>query len=159
MVFALLGSVDMAFSDGGSVPGKIFFGFACAVAVLIVVLSVSSRRKGCLVRLDDAGVTLFGGQTVSWSAISEVRDIRKKQILVFLPRDGAVLPMLSVGMLVRPHILEKRLTRRWGSPLVLAPRALDASADEIIDGVRRSSGRPGRLRLGLSSDWGKGRSS
>jgi len=137
----LLFGVRLVTKDGYEVVlGMSLCGLGGLAVLRLVVEHVIWRRKGCLVRLDDAGVTLFDGRTVSWREISEVRDPRKGPVLVFLPRDGATLPVFSRELFLRPHTARERLTRRWGSPLVLIPGALDASKDEIIDAVRRFSG-------------------
>jgi len=137
----LFGARLVMFEDGYEVGlGISLCGLAGFGVLKLVVEHVIWRRKGCLVRLDDAGVTLFDGQTVSWREISEVRYPGKSPLLVFLPRDGATLPVFSQELFLRPRAARERLTRRWGSPLVLVPRNLDVSRDEIIDAVRQFGG-------------------
>jgi hypothetical protein len=136
-------SVNSAASHDGfdAVLGRVACGFLVLLVLLAVVRHVRWRRKGCLVRLDDAGVTLAGGHTVNWREISEVRDVRKHRGLVFVPRDGVTLPVFSIALFhLRPGTLVERMTRRWGSPLVLLPRFLDVSRDQIIDAVRQFGG-------------------
>jgi hypothetical protein len=143
-----LSQVRMAvFGDGVfAVLGKAVCGLFALLLLAVVIRHVRWRRKGCLVRVDDAGITLAGEPTVGWGDVSEVREVRKGQIigLVVIPRDGVTLPVLHITLFtLRPGTLAARTARRWGSPLVLFPRVLDVSRTEIVDAVRRfSSGVP-----------------
>ncbi|MYS23376.1 hypothetical protein GA0115240_152318 [Streptomyces sp. DvalAA-14] len=117
--------------------------FVGAMVLGVGVRHVRWRSKGCLVRLDEAGVTLTGVRTVGWAEIREVREVHRNawEGLVFLPQDDAVLPMFDIPLFVlRRRTRRDRRTRLWGSPLVLSPMNLDASRTQIVDAVRRFSG-------------------
>jgi hypothetical protein len=138
--------VSLLIFKRGIGPSVATAGYALFAVLLVgeVVRYVRWRAKGCLVRLDAAGVTLSGGRVVGWDEIREVREVRRSRYadgLVFLPRDGAELPVFAITLFVlRPRTQAERMACIWGSPLVLSPRTLDVSRTQIVDAVRRFSG-------------------
>ncbi|WP_164835834.1 PH domain-containing protein [Actinacidiphila soli] len=98
------------------------------------------RRRGCLVRIDEDGITVTGARTVGWDEICEVREVRRGQWLGLVPiaREGFELPLFEVVLFwVRPSTAAARTARRWGGPLVLLPAKLDVGGTQIVDAVRR----------------------
>ncbi|MEV5012641.1 MULTISPECIES: PH domain-containing protein [unclassified Streptomyces] len=116
--------------------------FVVMLLVAVVVRHLRWRRRGCLVRIDDDGITVTGARTVGWNEIREIREVRRAgwQGLVPIAREGIELPLFDVVLFwVRPSTAAARMERRWGGPLVLFPAKLDADGTQIIDAVRRFS--------------------
>ncbi|KOU20678.1 hypothetical protein [Streptomyces sp. WM6368] len=115
-----------------------------AVALpLLLVVQARQRALGVLVRLDSYGVGVGGGPAIPWGDLSEVRTV--KGVVVLLPRPGVELPVVpSAAPFSRPGRRAAAYVRRYGSPLVLMPRALDATKPQILAAVRRL----GRIPLG-----------
>ncbi|MEY2229979.1 hypothetical protein [Streptomyces sp. BF23-19] len=115
-----------------------------AVALpLLLVVQARQRALGVLVRLDSHGVGIGGGPAIPWRDLSEVRS--KKGAVVLIPRPGVELPVVpSAAPFSRPERRAATYVRRYGSPLVLMPMALDATQPQILAAVRRL----GRIPLG-----------
>jgi hypothetical protein len=145
VVLILLCFVSEAVFGSGisAVVARVAFPVLAVLLVATVVRHLRWRAKGRLVRLDDTGVTVLDGRTVGWAEIREVREVHKRATegLVFLPRDDAELPVFSITLFVlRRRSQAARMTRLWGSPLVLVPGHLNVSRTQIVDAVRRFSG-------------------
>ncbi|MFC8448967.1 hypothetical protein [Kitasatospora sp. NPDC057223] len=121
---------------------------ACvAASAFVVTLQLRLRAIGCLLCLDTEGITVHGQPTVPWSDLREVRAQAgtKKQppAVVFVPRPGITLPTLPTGIpLQRPHARAQAFTKRYGSPLVLHPAGMNATAPQILTAVQRLSNTP-----------------
>ncbi|MFG2236092.1 hypothetical protein ACGFNX_39920 [Streptomyces sp. NPDC048723] len=115
-----------------------------AVALpFLLVVQARQRALGVLVRLDSYGVSVGGGPATPWRDLSEVRSV--KGIVVLVPRPGVELPVVpSAAPFNRPERRAAAYVRRYGSPLVLMPQALDAREPQILAAVRRL----GRIPLG-----------
>ena len=144
ILFAVSVAAQMIFRSGvAGTVAQVACAFFAVLVLAAVVRHVRWRAKGALVRLDDAGITLVHGRTVGWAEIREMREVHKgfTQGLVLLPRDDAELPVFAITLFVlRRRSQAARMTRRWGSPLVLVPGHLDVSRTQIVDAVRRFSG-------------------
>ncbi|MFE6838477.1 hypothetical protein ACFVFI_27010 [Streptomyces sp. NPDC057705] len=115
-----------------------------AVALpFLLVVQARQRALGVLVRLDSYGVGVGGGPATPWRDLSEVRSVKGAVVLV--PRPGVELPVVpSAAPFSRPGRRAAAYVRRYGSPLVLMPRGLDAGEQRILAAVRRL----GRIPLG-----------
>jgi hypothetical protein len=121
--------------------GWLLIGLFLAAAALLVVRHRRLRAQSPLLRLDEAGMSLFDGRTVGWGEIGEVREVGKGTALAFLPRGAAELPPFAPVLL--PSSAEgvaRRRMERYGTPLVLSPVALDVSREDILAAVRRYGG-------------------
>lgn len=119
------------------------------LAVAIVV-GLRGRALGCLLRLDEEGVTVKGEPTVPWTDLSAVhwgkppKGSGKRHgalaPLVFVPRPGVVLAPVP-GPLLRSHYESRtaRNLKRYGSPLVFAPAQLRTTGPEVLAAVQRLS--------------------
>ncbi|MFC1420971.1 hypothetical protein [Streptacidiphilus cavernicola] len=126
---------------------------ACAADLLALLLIAVTqwrlRSKAWLLRLDQHGVTVHGHRTVPWADLLHVKSTLPRKgrpvEVVFLARPGILLPPMPSGLPLpfsRPAARAAALTRRFGSPLVLLPTALSASAPEILAVVQRLSDLP-----------------
>lgn len=123
-----------------ALAGRALLGFLLAAALLLLARAVRLRAQGTLLRFDDAGITLFGGRTVAWGEVAEVREV-KGAGLAFFPTGTAELPVFAPGLLCAGEQgVARRRTERYGTPLVLFPVALDASKEEILAAVHRYGG-------------------
>ncbi|MBY8880577.1 hypothetical protein [Actinacidiphila acidipaludis] len=126
------------------VGSVVFFGVLYALLILVSIGTfLTLRAKGCVIRLDDSGVTLHGERTVAWSELASVRRLKKyPDALAFVPRSQVPeLPPAPSGLLSRrPDRRRERLTRRYGTPLVVFTRFYSASADEVAAAVERFGG-------------------
>lgn len=113
------------------------------VATLLVgalVRHLRWRRRGCLVRIGEDGITVTGARTVGWNEIREVREVRRAGWLGLVPiaGEGVELPLFDVVLFrVRPSTAAARTERRWGGPLILLPAKLDVDGSRIVGAVRR----------------------
>ncbi|MFI1092777.1 hypothetical protein [Streptomyces sp. NPDC020917] len=119
-------------------------GVVLALFGLAVVTTVAThwrlRRQGCVLRIDDSGITVVGKRTVGWDEIRVVRVVRRSAVtaVVPVPREGVELPMLDLSLFrLRTAGRAARTARRWGGPLVLLPKALDADEVRIAAAVRQ----------------------
>jgi hypothetical protein len=134
-------------SPSKHLPAHALSAFSAAILVLSVLLLVRRRSMGCLLRLDVAGVTLCGLRTIPWSDLSEVRHVGatkwRAEATVFVGRPGVALPPVpSVMPLLRPRRRAVRLTKRYGSPLVVPSGLTTEGATGVTAAVRRLSNVP-----------------
>lgn len=128
--------------DGGFVQAWSEF-LLCFAGLALLSLVVVRRRtadQGGVLRIDDSGITVLGARTVGWDEIRVVRVVRRSGVtaVVPIPREGMDLPMLDLGLFrSRSARRAARNTRRWGGPLVIVPRALDADEARITAAVRQ----------------------
>ncbi|MCL2731689.1 MAG: hypothetical protein FWE15_16885 [Actinomycetia bacterium] len=111
------------------------------LAVLSVLLTRwRLQRQGCVLRIDDSGITVVGKRTVGWDEIRVVRVVQRSAVtaVVPVPREGVDLPLLDLSLFrARSAQRAARAVRRWGSPLVLVLRALDADEARITAAIRQ----------------------
>ncbi len=80
------------------------------VATLLVgalVRHLRWRRRGCLVRIGEDGITVTGARTVGWNEIREVREVRRAGWLGLVPiaGEGVELPLFRCVLFrVRPGV-------------------------------------------------------
>lgn len=144
--------------DGRSWSVPAVFAGACALVLVFLVGRElvryrRRRRRGCLVRIDDSGITLAGSRTVGWDAIREVRDVRRsgRQGLVPIAHAGVELPLFDAVPLRDRARVAARVERFWGGPLVLIPSRLDTDATRITAAIRHF-GRGVPVRKAPSGD-------
>ena len=118
-----------------------------AASAFVVTMQLRLRAMGCLLRLDTAGITVHDRPTVPWSDLREVREEAGNKTqppaVVFVPRPGITLPTLPTGIsLQRPNTRAQAFTKRYGSPLVLHPGGMNATAPQILTAVQRLSNTP-----------------
>ncbi|SEO97491.1 hypothetical protein [Actinacidiphila rubida] len=91
-----------------------------------------------MLRIDGLGITVLGARTVGWDEIRVVHLVRRSMTtaVVPIPREGMNLPLLDLT-LFRSRSVERaaRNTKRWGGPLVLLPKALDADETRIAAAI------------------------
>lgn len=103
------------------------------------------RAMGCVLRIDAAGVTVAGEQTVPWGRLRRVELVRRG-VVVFLPRipEEGVLPLVPGGLRLggarRRRRVRGELVDRYGSPMVLFVRSYGVRAQEVLDAVCVHSG-------------------
>ncbi|MFG1809622.1 hypothetical protein [Streptomyces sp. NPDC049040] len=99
------------------------------------------RALGCLMRIDAAGVTVAGQPTVPWKDLAKA-EVLKQRSLVLVPRSPEVeLPLAPTGF--RPLDAQRkrrRLTARFGSPLIVYASVYGEDMDDLVAAVRRYSG-------------------
>jgi hypothetical protein len=141
----LVGMVTVVVLDpveGHVTRGSIAYGCVLAVqAAFFLGRQYSLYVRGCLLRIDAAGLTVAGEPTVPW------RELRKAEVrrgaLVFFPwSPETALPMLPVG-LKGPAVKawrsrrRRRLARQFGSPMVVPTRLYGVRRAEVVAAVRR----------------------
>ncbi|WUH93591.1 hypothetical protein OG900_28095 [Streptomyces sp. NBC_00433] len=135
-----LGVLRLAFDHNHyfAVTGWVLLALPVASAALLVGRQVRLRGQEPLLRIDDGGIALFDGHTVGWGEISEVREVTSGTGLAFLPKGSAELPAFAPVLLpAGAKGLARRRTERFGTPLVIYPRALDTSKEAIVAAVGR----------------------
>ena len=134
--------------------GVVVFGVVLVVGLITLL---RARRAPEELRLDAAGVTARGAALRPWSDIAEVRvtGLRPRwvfpvslgyRMVTFVPRPGIVLtPLPSARLRGRLESWAAARRDRWyGSQLIVAPYAFDATTEELLDAVRRFSDVPVR---------------
>ncbi|MFI0895379.1 hypothetical protein [Streptomyces sp. NPDC020983] len=133
-----LNPTDWHVTTGSVVRGCYFLGWG----MFFVGQQYELHRRGCLLRIDEAGLTVAGEPTVPW------RELRKAEVrrggLVFFPWSPATeLPLLPVG----PRVLSggarrrrKRLMKQFGTALVVPTRLYGVRRAEVVAAVRHYSG-------------------
>lgn len=114
--------------------------FVASLLVGALVRHLRWRRRGCLVRIGEDGITVTGARTVGWNEIREVREVRRAGWLGLVPiaEEGIELPLFDVVLFrVKPSTAAARTERRWGGPLILLSAKLDVDGTRIVGAVRR----------------------
>ncbi|WP_031512794.1 hypothetical protein [Streptomyces sp. NRRL F-5123] len=124
-------------------PGSVTLGcYFMAWGAFFVGQQHALHRRGCLLRIDAAGLTVAGEPTVPW------RELRKAEArrgaVVFFPWSSATeLPLLPVGLKGLAMVewrRRRRLMKRFGSPLVVPTRLYGVRRAEVVAAVRHYSG-------------------
>jgi hypothetical protein len=130
------------------VAGCVGSAFVVAGLVLGLTVAVRTRAEGWRLRLDAAGVTVRGHETVPWSDLAEVRLAKPRRrslalFVSFIPGPGVSLPTVPTSWpLSRLRSRIASLTRRFGSPIVVNTLRMGVSADQIAAAVQRLSDIP-----------------
>ncbi|MCZ4126183.1 hypothetical protein [Streptomyces sp. H39-S7] len=128
--------------DGHVTRGSVAYGcLLAAQSAFFLGQQYALYVRGCLLRIDAAGLTVIGEPTVPW------RELRKAEVrrgaLVFFPwSPETALPMLPVGLkspAMDARRRRRRLARRFGSPMVVFTRLYGVRRAEVIAAVRRYS--------------------
>lgn len=125
---------------------------SCASGAWAVVLAVSDhvrlRRLGCLLRIDGSGLTVRGGPTIPWSDVRKAEVGRWGTVVFFSWGADGSLPLLEYDSLSRAgeRRRRKRLTARFGSPMVLPTRRYGVRPAEVMAAVHTYDGRASLFR-------------
>ncbi|MFI0717875.1 hypothetical protein [Streptomyces sp. NPDC021224] len=123
-------------------PPALVLGGLLLVTVVVVQRALYRMRKtGCLIRIDPAGITVHGEQTVPWHDLDRAVVVRGRLVAFHARQPDRQLPLAPVGN-VRPRSarIRRQLDRRFGTQLVVSPRLYGLRAEEIVAAVRRYSG-------------------
>lgn len=120
--------------------------YACVLAVwglFFVGQQYALRRRGCLLRIDAAGVTVSGEPTVVWGELRKAEVWRGGALVFFSWSSSEKLPLLPVGLTPgraaeRRH--RKRLVKRFGSVMVVPTRLYGVRRAELVAAVRHYGG-------------------
>jgi hypothetical protein len=134
----MLNLTDWHVTTGSVVCGCYFLGWGMFFAGQQYQL----HQRGCLLRIDEAGLTVAGEPTVPW------RELRKAEVrrgvVVFFPWSSASeLPLLPVGLKVLnggARRRRKRLMKQFGTALVVPTRLYGVRRAEVVAAVRHYSG-------------------
>lgn len=146
-VAALVGIVFAAVHspvDGHVTRGSV--AYACVLAAWALVFlgrQYALLRRGCLLRIDAAGLTVAGEPTVVWGELRKAEVWRGGAVVFFSWSSSAKLPLLPVGLrpgraAERRH--RKRLTKHFGSAMVVPTRLYGVRRAEVVAAVRHYSG-------------------
>ncbi|MFI0717874.1 hypothetical protein [Streptomyces sp. NPDC021224] len=130
--------------DGHVTRGSVAYGCVLAAwGLFFLGQQYALRRRGCLLRIDAAGLTVAGEPTVPWRELRKA-EVRRGGALVFFSWSSSEkLPLLPVGL--RPgRVAErrhrKRLTKHFGSSMVVPARLYGVRRAELVAAVRHYSG-------------------
>lgn len=132
--------VQFSHSGFDRVMGSVCAAFVALAALVAVAARLRMKRLGCVLRIDECGITVTGKRTIGWDEIRQVRVVRRgrQAFVVPIPREGLDLPTLDLGLFASSSGRKAaRFTRRWGGPLVVVPAAHATSEDTIVAAVRR----------------------
>lgn len=120
---------------------------AAVWTLLPVVDYVRFRAKGCLLRIDGAGLTVSGRPTVPWSEVRKAEEARGA-VVFFSWGDDSRLPLLPYDAFSFTTARRRReqLTDRFGSPMVLHTRLYGVRPAEVLAAVHAHDGRASLFR-------------
>jgi hypothetical protein len=150
-VFAVI-VVTAALGFFGPEPWPVGGWSSCATASWAVLLAVADyvrlRRRGCLLRVDGAGLTVGGWPTVPWSEVRKAEVGRRGVVVFFSWGADDTLPLLTYESRSARNERRRRrqLTARFGSPMVLPARLYGIRPAEVMAAVHAHDGRASLFR-------------
>jgi hypothetical protein len=143
---AAIATVVVVF-DPWSVPRGTGCVNAAVWGLLPIVDYARLRAKGCLLRIDGAGLTVSGRPTVPWSEVRKAEEARGA-VVFFSWGAEERLPLLPYDILAftGERRRRKQLTGRFGSPMVLPTRLYGVRPAEVMSAVRTYDGRAALFR-------------
>lgn len=122
-------------------PGLVL---GCALLVLQLYLwfaQIRLLRAGTVLRIDRVGVTVTGERTVPWGDLDRVTVARGRCVAFHAKWPDRELPLPYYGARHRSgRRLRRRLTRRFGTPLVFVPGVCNVELRDFVGAVRAYSG-------------------
>lgn len=126
-------------------------GTCCVSAAFWGLLPIADyvrlRAKGCLLRIDGAGLTVSGRPTVPWSQVRKAEEARGAVVFFTWGADEG-LPLLPYDLFssTSERRRRKQLAARFGSPMVLPARLYGVRPAKVMAAVRAHDGRAALFR-------------